>query len=477
MLSYVFGYTSEWTPDTRKESTFMQQSVFVTENAIPTSRLYESEGLPFPAELRFQLERVFQKDLSAIRFGISDLPFQLNARALAFRNRVLFTPGLYQPGTRAGAGLVAHEVCHALQQMDSRIRLNPPEVRVLADSVLEIPANRAEEIFVNGFSLELHLNVGVDPSLANTQPVVQCKPVPKDGAYTDTRNTALVMKKTAEDTYSMPDGKLYRLSDNLLEHSDKDDKDLYVCVNSQPCVVYDPVGLRRMAQFKDFDSKHAEVNKFYYPEGQHQLEWYQYVEDGLFDRHDLISNFRAWDLLYGIEKERRRVRRALMYRTGEEAPFITADDIHKVVGITGKNPTLGAFDDFFKLDDEDYRYEEFLRNYGGGIDDAKGRSGGAKDPERYHPEKAARKSSTVSKSDVRLRRSCKALMVFMMQHRNSRIHFIIDDIDPDKSLFTYSEARHVNKLKLYNATTFFAYSKGKSCKWALPFVGDERGFL
>lgn len=86
----------------------------------------------------------------------------------------------------------------------------------------------------------------------------------------------------------------------------------------------------------------------------------------------------------------------------------------------------------------------------------------------YHPNdaqaKKTKKGVGVPKEDVRIRRSCKGLMLFMANVRNNRIHFILDGIGED-NLFTDAELRHVTKYKYHQNQNFLAYRKGRSVSW------------
>lgn len=133
---------------------------------------------------------------------------------------------------------------------------------------------------------------------------------------------------------------------------------------------------------------------------------------------------------------------------------MTADEIQRE-GSFDEPPYFGAFDG---------EYDTYLNEYQGHL--------GKLNPQFYHPcyaqPKVTKSGVKVSREDVQIRRSCKALMSFMMYKRNKRIHFIVDNIQEDNR-FTDVERRHVKKYRLYSNTNFKAYSGGKEVGW--PWKG------
>ncbi len=82
----------------------------------------KGEGLP--AQSRSQMEAVFGADLSQVRVHTGPEAVQMNstlgARAFTHGNDLYFNQGQYQPGTRQGDHLLAHELTHVIQQGASR---------------------------------------------------------------------------------------------------------------------------------------------------------------------------------------------------------------------------------------------------------------------------------------------------------------------------------------------------------------------
>ncbi|HWU89094.1 MAG TPA: DUF4157 domain-containing protein, partial [Kofleriaceae bacterium] len=78
-----------------------------------------STGRPLPGELRRPLEVALQADLGDVRVhdgAISDAAAQeIHAKAFTLGKDIHFAQGRFEPGTRAGRELIAHEVAHAVQ--------------------------------------------------------------------------------------------------------------------------------------------------------------------------------------------------------------------------------------------------------------------------------------------------------------------------------------------------------------------------
>ncbi|HMG55477.1 MAG TPA: DUF4157 domain-containing protein, partial [Kofleriaceae bacterium] len=78
-----------------------------------------STGRPLPADLRSRLEAALRADLAAVRVhdgAVSDAAAkQINANAFTLGKNIHFARGRYQPSTRDGQELIAHEVAHTVQ--------------------------------------------------------------------------------------------------------------------------------------------------------------------------------------------------------------------------------------------------------------------------------------------------------------------------------------------------------------------------
>jgi hypothetical protein len=83
-------------------------------------------GRALPDATRAPMERMFGADFSAVRVHTGpvaqDAAVSLNAHALTMGTDIFFNAGAYQPGSRAGDRLLAHELAHVVQQADGRPR-------------------------------------------------------------------------------------------------------------------------------------------------------------------------------------------------------------------------------------------------------------------------------------------------------------------------------------------------------------------
>jgi hypothetical protein len=90
--------------------------------AAPASveRVLASPGRPLEPTLRQDMERRFVHDFSRVRVHSGTEAEQsardVNARAYTVGQSIVFGAGKFAPGTRAGQGLLAHELAHVLQQ-------------------------------------------------------------------------------------------------------------------------------------------------------------------------------------------------------------------------------------------------------------------------------------------------------------------------------------------------------------------------
>lgn len=77
-------------------------------------------GHSFDKKTRDYFEPRFGVDLGNVKIHTDDkaasMAKTLNARALTYGNNIAFAKGAYNPGTRAGKKLIAHEVTHTIQQ-------------------------------------------------------------------------------------------------------------------------------------------------------------------------------------------------------------------------------------------------------------------------------------------------------------------------------------------------------------------------
>ena len=100
-------------------------------------------GQPLPGLVRQDMEALFDADFSDVRVHVGPQADALGAFAFAWGSHLFFAPDAYQPETRAGRHLLAHELTHVLQQRAERAgKATRAEARVVLDPVLEAEAER-----------------------------------------------------------------------------------------------------------------------------------------------------------------------------------------------------------------------------------------------------------------------------------------------------------------------------------------------
>jgi hypothetical protein len=104
-----------------------------------------NNGQPLSENLHQQLEGHFDADLSEVRVHTSPqadhLSQSLGAKAFTAGNDIFFSNGQYDPTSVEGAGLIAHEVAHTVQQRQGRVL----GTGVDPDQDLEVEARQAGE--------------------------------------------------------------------------------------------------------------------------------------------------------------------------------------------------------------------------------------------------------------------------------------------------------------------------------------------
>lgn len=77
-------------------------------------------GKPLPRGVRTEMESGFGADFSSVRVHTGPeaarVSRSLNARAFAFGNDIFFADGAFDPDTKSGKNLLAHELTHTIQQ-------------------------------------------------------------------------------------------------------------------------------------------------------------------------------------------------------------------------------------------------------------------------------------------------------------------------------------------------------------------------
>ena len=102
----------------------------VDENIEAKIRALRGRGQALPPTLKEFYERRFGRDFSQVRIHTdgpsADLAKKVNAKAFAVGPNVVFGKGYYQPGTRDGRELMAHELTHVVQQGRAPLRRESP---------------------------------------------------------------------------------------------------------------------------------------------------------------------------------------------------------------------------------------------------------------------------------------------------------------------------------------------------------------
>ncbi len=132
------------------------------------------EGVPLPSPLRAKFEASLGRDLSAVRIHTNDAAHEqaagFNARAYALGNDIFFAKGQFNPGTREGDHLIAHEVAHTQQQQGAMASLGKPTVA--ATTTTTTPGDRAE---TNADAVALAMLRGKPASVTNESAAVARK--------------------------------------------------------------------------------------------------------------------------------------------------------------------------------------------------------------------------------------------------------------------------------------------------------------
>lgn len=100
-------------------------------------------GAALPADLRTRMETGFGASFTDVRIHTGGAAAQatgrMRAEALTSGRDIAFAPGRYQPGSKAGDSLIAHELAHVVQQ-----RRSGGGGAVQAKSLISNPGEAAE---------------------------------------------------------------------------------------------------------------------------------------------------------------------------------------------------------------------------------------------------------------------------------------------------------------------------------------------
>jgi uncharacterized protein DUF4157 len=114
-----------------------------------------SSAQPLPGALKGSLEHALGSDLSGVRVHTgsesANAAKQLNANAYAVGQHIHFAAGAYDPGSKAGQRLIAHETAHTVQQSGGAHtpQLDSPSVSSRGDAH-EVEAEAFAQSFVAG---------------------------------------------------------------------------------------------------------------------------------------------------------------------------------------------------------------------------------------------------------------------------------------------------------------------------------------
>lgn len=86
-----------------------------------------NSGKQLPPDVRSKMERAFGTDFSQVRIHAnSTAAVTHGAKAFAQGNEIHFAPGAFQPESRQGRELLAHELAHVVQQQGKPRKPNAP---------------------------------------------------------------------------------------------------------------------------------------------------------------------------------------------------------------------------------------------------------------------------------------------------------------------------------------------------------------
>ncbi|WP_237362723.1 eCIS core domain-containing protein [Vibrio marisflavi] len=107
-------------------------------------------GEPLDSETLSRLEKMFATDLSFIRIRISELPYELNAKAFTHGTDIYILPDEYESDKLSGSKLILHEVAHVIQQLRGDL-LDVPEkeLQLVVNSELEDESDEFYEVVLN----------------------------------------------------------------------------------------------------------------------------------------------------------------------------------------------------------------------------------------------------------------------------------------------------------------------------------------
>lgn len=139
--------TSYSTPRIQKKAADVQGSENQVSEAFQMNlQRLQGQGRALPPATRFKMESAFGQDLGQVRVHTdaqaAQMSRDINAKAFTLQNDIFFNQSEFQPESRAGQHLLAHELTHVLQQGQGPAQL--------ARTVTSTPVNRKNQTQVFG---------------------------------------------------------------------------------------------------------------------------------------------------------------------------------------------------------------------------------------------------------------------------------------------------------------------------------------
>ncbi|NEP00811.1 MAG: DUF4157 domain-containing protein, partial [Symploca sp. SIO2E9] len=107
-------------------------------------------GVPLTQSIRKPMEQSFGTDFSRVRVHTDSQSDQLNqsiqARAFTTGKDIFFRQGEYNPGSRGGQELIAHELTHVVQQTGGQIQCKSPSDSVPSSPTLQVHLDHNETL-------------------------------------------------------------------------------------------------------------------------------------------------------------------------------------------------------------------------------------------------------------------------------------------------------------------------------------------
>jgi Domain of unknown function (DUF4157) len=139
--------------DSKKKSSIVHRSVFQQDRDTP--RPSQNGNGNLPDSVKKEMKTRFGSDFSGVRVHADaragSQALEIGAKAFTKSGEIYFAPGHYQPDTRTGRALIAHELTHVMQQKQGGVSGGWGSLGTIASSQsnLEREAMNAEKGFLN----------------------------------------------------------------------------------------------------------------------------------------------------------------------------------------------------------------------------------------------------------------------------------------------------------------------------------------